>query len=167
MDTKDYEKLFKQSSELLVVIDTNFIIMSASNAYLEATKTVRENIVGRDIFDVFPDNPDDITANGKSNILASFNRVIKSKTADTIAVIKYDIPKSESQGGGFELKYWRSCHSPILDEFNKVKYIVQHAEDVTENKVLVQQLNDDKKILKIIEESEIAGERTGESGGAD
>ena len=49
MDTKDYIRIFEQSSELLVVIDTNFAIVAASDAFLKATMTIRENIVGREI----------------------------------------------------------------------------------------------------------------------
>jgi len=154
MDTKDYIKIFEQTSELLVVIDTHFAIMAASDSFLKATTTVRENIVGRDIFEVFPDNPDDKTANGESIIRASFNWVIKNKTKDALPVVKYDIPKPESEGGGFDVKYWQATNSPILDEKNNVKYIVQRAEDVTENKTLITQHEAEQKALKLVEDSE-------------
>ncbi|MBC7846173.1 MAG: PAS domain-containing protein [Flavobacterium sp.] len=154
MDVKDYIKIFEQSSELLVVIDTNFVIVAASDAFLKATTTVRENIVGRNAFDVFPDNPDDKTANGESIARASFNRAIKNKTKDVLPVVKYDIPKPESEGGGYELKYWQATSSPILDENNNVKYIIHRTEDVTENKILITQLEFDKKALKLLEDSE-------------
>ena len=154
MDIKDYIRIFEQSSELLVVIDTNFAIMAASDAFLKATTTVRENIVGRNAFDVFPDNPDDKTANGESIVRASFNRVIKNKTSDALPVVKYDIPKPESEGGGFEVKYWQAINSPILDEHNNVKYIIHRTEDVTENKILITQLEFDKKALKLLADSE-------------
>lgn len=154
MDTKDFIKIFEQSSELLVVIDTNFTILAASDAFLKTTSTVRENIVGRNLFDVFPDNPDDKTANGESIVRASFNRVIKNKTKDALPVTKYDISKLESEGGGFEVKYWQAISSPILDENNNVKYIIHRTEDVTENKTLLTQLEFDKKALKLVEDSE-------------
>ena len=154
MDIKDYIRIFEQSSELLVVIDTNFAIMAASDAFLKATTTVRENIVGRNAFDVFPDNPDDKTANGERIVRASFNRVIKNKTSDALPVVKYDIPKPESEGGGFEVKYWQAINSPILDEHNNVKYIIHRTEDVTENKILITQLEFDKKALKLLADSE-------------
>ena len=154
MDTKDYINIFEQSSELLVVIDTNFAIVAASDSFLKTTATVRENIVGRDILEVFPDNPDDKTANGESIVRASFNRVIKNKTKDVLPVVKYDIPKPESEGGGYELKYWQANNSPILDENNNVKYIILRTEDVTENKILITQLEVDKKALKLFEDSE-------------
>ena len=154
MDTKDYINIFEQSSELLVVIDTNFAIVAVSDAFLKVTTTVRENIVGRNAFDVFPDNPDDKTANGESIVRASFNRVIKNKTKDELPVVKYDIPKPESEGGGYELKYWQATNSPILDDNNNVKYIIHRTEDVTENKTLITQHEFDKKALKLIADSE-------------
>ncbi|MBK9491405.1 MAG: hypothetical protein IPO07_23375 [Haliscomenobacter sp.] len=110
--------------------------------------------MGRGIFDVFPDNPDDKTANGESIIRASFNWVIKNKTKDALPVVKYDIPKPESEGGGFDVKYWQATNSPILDEKNNVKYIVQRAEDVTENKTLITQHEAEQKALKLVEDSE-------------
>ncbi|MBC7642554.1 MAG: ATPase, partial [Flavobacterium sp.] len=100
------------------MIDTKFAVVAASDSFLKTTATVRENIVGRDIFEVFPDNPDDKTANGERIVRASFNRVIKNKTPDTLPVVKYDISKPESEGGGYELKYWQATSSPILDENN-------------------------------------------------
>ena len=154
MDTRDYIKIFEQSSELLVVIDTNFAIVAVSDAFLKATTTVRENIVSRNAFDVFPDNPDDKTANGESIVRASFNWVIKNKTKNALPVVKYDIPKPESEGGGYEVKYWQATSSPILDDNNNVKYIIHRTEDVTENKTLITQLEFEQKALKQVEDSE-------------
>eukprot|EP01036_Dinobryon_divergens_P030763 gene30763-40058_t len=154
MDAKYYIKVFEQSSELLIVIETNFIIVAASDSFLKSTFTIREDIVGRNIFDVFPDNPDDKTANGESIVRASFDRVIKNKSKDVLPVVKYDIPKPESEGGGFELKYWQATSSPILDENSNVKYIIHQTEDVTENKTLITQHEFDIKALKLLEDSE-------------
>ena len=154
MDTIDYKASFEQSSAIMVILNTDFTIVATSDSCLNATKTIRENVIGRDIFDVFPYNPNDITADGESIIRTSLNRVLKNKTTDTIAIIKYDIPKPESEGGGFEVKYWQSCHSPVLDEFNNVKYIIQRVEDVTGNETLIAQLEAEKRLLKQVSDSE-------------
>ncbi len=154
MDVKDYIKIFEQSSGLVLVIDVNFIIEAASDDFIKKTKTTRENIIGCDIFDAFPFNPKDITGNGESKIRASFNRVIKNKTADTLPIVRYDIPKPASEGGGFEAKYWKVVNSPILDSNNNVKYIIQRSDDVTENETMAAQLEGEQKVLKQIEDSE-------------
>jgi hypothetical protein len=43
----------------LLVLDPGLTIVGVTQAYLDATMTQRELIVGRGLFDVFPDNPDD------------------------------------------------------------------------------------------------------------
>ena len=147
MDVQDYKIIFQQSTALQVVVDTNFNIISASDAFLHTSKTSREVILGKYIFDVFPDNTEESGNAGSTSLKASFNRVIKNKIADTLPIIKYDIPNPN--GGGFIPKYWKTCHSPILDNNNHVKYIVQVAEDVTENETLITELEQEKKELQL------------------
>ena len=76
MDANDYINMFEQSSEMLAVIDTKFNIIAVSNAFLKGTKTKKENIIGKDIFHVFPINPNDLEENSEGKIRASFNRVL-------------------------------------------------------------------------------------------
>ncbi|WP_051929318.1 ATP-binding protein [Flavobacterium sp. 83] len=153
MVENDYKDLFNLSPSILVVIDLNFIIIAASDAFLKATMTEREKISGKNIFDIFPINPDDINADGEKNIRASFNSVIKNKQTDTLPVQKYDIRKPEADGGGFEIKYWKISHSPLLDAADNVKYIIQHGEDITENQQLISNNQALKKDNDLLEES--------------
>ncbi len=153
MKTTDYKALFEQSSALELVVDTDFTIIAASDELLKATKTERKNMIGKKIFEAFPDNPNDATAKGESAIRASFNRVMETKKTDTLPVTKYGIPKSGSPNE-FEAKYWKPVHSPVFDEFNNVKYIIQWVVDVTENELLMARLETEKKVLKQIEDSE-------------
>jgi signal transduction histidine kinase len=50
-------------------------IVAVSDGYLAATMTNREAIIGRELFDVFPDNPDDPHSGGVRNLRASLDRV--------------------------------------------------------------------------------------------
>jgi PAS domain S-box-containing protein len=110
----------------------DFTIVAVSDAYLRATMTKREEILGRRIFDVFPNNPDDPSATGVQNLKASLESVLQNRVADTMAVQKYDIRRPESEGGGFEEKYWSPMNSPIFGENEEIAYIIHRAEDVTE-----------------------------------
>ena len=94
--------------------------------------TQRQAILGRGIFEVFPDNPDDLTATGVSNLSASLERVLRNKAPDAMAVQKYDIRRPESEGGGFEERYWSPVNSPVLGAGGEVAYIIHRVEDVTE-----------------------------------
>ena len=131
----DFRTLFESAPGLFLVLTPDFKIVAASNAYVSATLTKRPEIIGRGVFEVFPDNPNDPKATGVSHLKASLQRVLTQKTADTMAVQKYDIQTPSSRSGGgehFEVRYWAPANSPILDDLGNVKYIIHRVEDVTE-----------------------------------
>src|SRR5262245_45137658 len=97
----DFRLLFESAPGMYLVLTPRFNIVAVSNAYLRTTMTRREDILGRDIFEVFPDNPNDPGA-GASNLRASLERVVQCRTADAMAVQKYHVHRPESEGGGFE-----------------------------------------------------------------
>ncbi|MDR3491985.1 MAG: ATP-binding protein [Gammaproteobacteria bacterium] len=130
--TLDYRSIFLSSPDLYLVVDPHFIILDASDAHLKATMRKREDIIGHDVFEAFPDNPDDATATGSKNFRASLKRVLETRLPDTMAVQKYDIKRPIEEGGGYVERYWSPINSPVLDENNKVKFIVIRVEDVTE-----------------------------------
>lgn len=82
----DFRALFEATPGLYLVLDPSFQIVAVSQAYLDATMTKRDEILGRDIFDVFPDNPDDPEATGVANLRASLERVRRHVRRDTMAV---------------------------------------------------------------------------------
>jgi hypothetical protein len=67
----DFRAMFQSVPGLYLVLTRDLTIVAASNAYLRATMTERDEITGRHLFDVFPDNPDDPAATGVSNLRAS------------------------------------------------------------------------------------------------
>src|SRR5688572_19410395 len=87
----DYRTIFESVPGLYLILDPSFRIVAVSDAYLAATLTQRDAILGRDIFDVFPDNPDDAQADGVGNLRASLLRALHSRAADPMAVQKYDV----------------------------------------------------------------------------
>jgi len=126
----DFRVLFESAPGLYLVLTPDFRIVAVSDAYLRATMTKREEILGRGIFDVFPDNPNDPTATGVRNLTDSLERVVKRGVSDTMAVQKYDIRRPE--GGGFEVRYWSPVNSPVFGGHGEVTFIIHRVEDVTE-----------------------------------
>jgi signal transduction histidine kinase len=127
----DYRILFEQAPVLFLLLDVDaptFTILDASDAYLAATNTTRA-IVGRGLFDVFPDNPEDPTADGTSNLRASLVRALASKQADTMAVQKYDIRTAD--GAGFEERHWSPINTAVC-EHGAVRYLLHRVTDVTD-----------------------------------
>jgi signal transduction histidine kinase len=127
----DYKALFESVPGLYLVLSPDFTIVAVSDSYLQATMTVRKNIIGLNIFDVFPDNPNDPAATGVSNLKASLHCVLEKRIADTMEIQKYDIRKPESEGGGFEERYWSPINSPVFSRTGEVSYIIHCVEDVT------------------------------------
>ena len=128
----DFKALFEAAPGLyLVLTQPDFRIVAASDAYLRATRTERAAVLGRNLFEMFPDNPDDPAADGVRNLRTSLERVVQFRRPDTMSVQKYDIRKPESEGGGFEEKYWSPRNTPVFGPTGQFIYIIHRVEDVT------------------------------------
>jgi signal transduction histidine kinase/ActR/RegA family two-component response regulator len=134
----DFRTLFESAPGLYLALDRDLRIVAVSDAYLAATMTERDAIVGRDVFEVFPDNPDDPSATGERNVRASLDAVLRTGKPHTMEVQKYDIRRPESEGGGFEERYWSPVNSPVFVD-GRLEYIIHRVEDVTEFVRLEQQ----------------------------
>jgi len=128
----DFRSLFESAPGCYLVLDPELVIVAVSGAYVRATMTRREQIVGRGLFEVFPDNPDDPEATGVGNLRASLERVRRGRVADAMAVQKYDIRRPDAEGGGFEVRYWSPLNTPVLGADGELVYIIHRVEDVTE-----------------------------------
>ena len=125
----DYRQVFETSPGCFLVLSPGLRIVAVSDAYLAATTTVREEIVGRGIFEVFPDNPDDPQADGVRNLRASLERVVRDRLPDRMPRQRYDIPLPD--GTGFEKRYWDPLNVPTLDARQELTAIIHHVVDVT------------------------------------
>jgi len=123
------QSLFDSLPGLFLVLTPDLTIVSVSDAYLSATMTKREDLLGRGVFEVFPDNPDEPGADGSTNLRASFERVRHSGLPDTMAIQKYDIRRPD---GVFEERYWSPINSPVLGADRQIEYFIHRVEDVTE-----------------------------------
>ncbi|MFL5270747.1 MAG: PAS domain-containing protein, partial [Anaeromyxobacteraceae bacterium] len=129
----DFRLLYETAPVAFLVLAPDrprFTIIAASDAYLRVTKTTRD-IIGRGIFDVFPDDPDDPGSTG-GPARASFERVLDTGAHDAMAVQKHSIPRPAAEGGGFEERYWSPVNTPVLGRDGKVLYVHHRVEDVTE-----------------------------------
>jgi diguanylate cyclase (GGDEF)-like protein len=127
----DFRQLFEESPDVLLVLlpdAPRFTMVAATNARWRATHTGADTL-GRGLFEVFPDNPDDLAASGTSNLRASLERVLLTRQPDSMPVQKYDIRRPD---GSFEARYWSPKNLPVLSPSGEVSYILHRVEDVTE-----------------------------------
>lgn len=126
----DYEALFSAAPTPYLVLGPDLIILDVNEAYLRVVGWSRQDLVGRYLFDAFPDNPADPGADGVRNLDASLHRVLRSKEPDTMTVQKYDIPVAGRQGV-FEERWWSPVNIPVLVPDGQVAWILHQGEDVT------------------------------------
>lgn len=127
-DSPDFQLLFESVPGLYLVLSPELRIVAVSDAYAEATMTRREQILGRGLFEVFPDNPDDPAADGVSNLRSSLASVLNNRKSHTMAVQKYDIRRPD---GSFEARYWSPVNKPVFNDRKGIAYIIHRVEDVT------------------------------------
>ncbi|HJV91254.1 MAG TPA: ATP-binding protein [Holophagaceae bacterium] len=128
----DFRRLFEASPNLYLVLDEGLQVVALSDAYAAATRIRREDVIGRGIFEVFPDNPEDPAATGVANLARSLARVVEERVPDVMAVQKYDIQLPASEGGGFVARYWSPTNVPVLGPAGELQYIIHRVEDVTD-----------------------------------
>jgi PAS domain S-box-containing protein len=125
----NYQTIFDRLPGAYAIFDINFYILAANGAFLHISLTKRDEIVGKNLFEVFPDNPDDKLADGEKNLRSSLNTVISTGQRDSMAIQKYDI---RGKDGGFEVRYWSPINVPLFNGKGELTCILQRVEDVTE-----------------------------------
>ncbi len=127
-----YRALFEAApSKLLVIAPETHVIVAANDAYLAAINCQIDEIRGRSVLDVFPDDPVDLGADGVRNLRASLRRVEQDRMPDVMAVQRHPIPRPAQQGGGFEERFWSQVNAPAFDPDGRLAYIIHRVEDVT------------------------------------
>ncbi|HEY0811570.1 MAG TPA: PAS domain-containing sensor histidine kinase [Longimicrobiales bacterium] len=130
-----YKAIFRAAPSPYLILNNDsprFTIVEVNDSYLGATNTARANIIGRALFNVFPDNPDEVSATGERNLRASLETVIRTGRPHAMAIQKYDIPRPASVGGGFEERYWTPLNTPVFNKGGRLTHIIHYVEDVTE-----------------------------------
>lgn len=128
----DFWAVFESAPDaylLLAPDPPRFTMVAANEARLRATLTRREDVVGRALFEVFPDNPDDPGATGVRNLQASLAEVMRTGKPHRMALQKYDIRSADGQ---FEERWWEPLNAPVFDARGRLIYLIHRVEDVTE-----------------------------------
>jgi serine phosphatase RsbU (regulator of sigma subunit) len=127
----DYEAVFQALPGMVALLTPGLIYADANEAFLRGSGRTRDQVVGRYLFDVFPDNPGDSGASGGRNLSASLRRVLETGVRDTMAVQRYDVEDADRPGLWRE-RYWSPVNCPVLDADGNVVLVVHRVEDVTE-----------------------------------
>ena len=131
---QSFTRLFRASPAPFLILKPDapqFTIAEVNDAYLSATMRTRDEVVGRGIFEAYPDNPSGKTADGVSILRASLEYVLASLQPDRLPDLKYDIAQPD---GTFEERWWSPINSAILDDDGEVEALIHNANDTTEER---------------------------------
>jgi PAS domain S-box-containing protein len=111
-----------------------FTIMAVTDDYVTSTMTRRKDLVGKGLFEMFPDDPRSKRSAGIQTITNSLQSVVTNKQSHVIQDLRFDIYNDTT--GEFEFRIWRIHSKPVLDAGGDVQYIIHQVEDRTSKVVI-------------------------------
>ncbi len=143
---RDLARAFDASPNPYTMLTADFCYAGVNQAYLDVVGRTRDELIGRNLFEVFDGGGQSAQAReNERKLKASFERVLGTGEPDHLALIHYPI---EVVGAGgqtrIEDRYWSATHTPIRDADGKVVYILQHTTDITELQNLRQRVSGDR-----------------------
>jgi PAS domain-containing protein len=126
-----YKEIFRGSPHNYILFAPDaptFTILDISSAFLRSLGMTREYMVGKGLFEVFPDNPDSEVKNERV-LMEHMMRVIAEKEPNKMPIVRYDIPVPGTDK--FEVRYWSPENFPLLDAKGDLVLIIHTAVDIS------------------------------------
>lgn len=114
---------------LLAPDPPRYPILGVSEEMLRLTSRRRQDVVGKGVFEVFPQNPAAFPATGSESLRNSLQAAIATKGPDQMALVRYDIPDGQ---GNFQVRYWSAGTKAVLGRAGEVLFLLHSTVDVTE-----------------------------------
>ncbi|MFD9501291.1 PP2C family protein-serine/threonine phosphatase [Streptomyces sp. NPDC060035] len=127
----DYEAVFQALPGAVALLTTDLVYADTNEAYVQTSGRTRDQMIGRYLFDVFPDNPNDPAATGRRNLQGSLLRVAATGERDAMALQRYDV-ECPDRPGRWEERYWSPVNAPVLGPDGRVALLLHRVEEVTE-----------------------------------
>lgn len=121
----DFADLFAHLPSPYMILDRELRFIDASAAYLAVTGRTREAIIGRFVFEAFPEAPD-----RRAMFEDAFGRALAGEP-NALVRQRFDIARPEAEGGGVKPGIWTTHHIPVRDTSGAIVGMLQKALDVT------------------------------------
>jgi two-component system, OmpR family, sensor histidine kinase VicK len=146
-----FSQIFKISAAclLLKVDGPTFMIVAVSDKYLAMTATTREQLIGKDAFDIFPDKEgqQDGAITTRKAILEVFH------TGRQVVIPDYLYHIYVPGKGRMEPFWWTSTFDPVFEEDGSVGYVLGTAVDNTDQHISRRTLNEAEEMLHLAVEA--------------
>ncbi|MCB5198799.1 PAS domain-containing protein [Loktanella sp. TSTF-M6] len=124
---------FDAAATAQLVFTTDLRIVAANKRYCALLGRQPRDLIGYQVFEAFPANPDDPEASAEAELTASIEAVVATGKEQQMPLRQHDVREAD---GRYATRYWRVRNSPIFADDarpDKVTHIIQTAEDVTRN----------------------------------
>ena len=132
LGTLNYRQLFRDLPGALLLLDASapdFPILDLNKTCEELAGVGRTDVIGRPVFDVFPDISSRFRKTGVSEPREHIEAVAKTGSPKQLETFRYD---RKLPGGRTEARYWQANYQPVFDTEKRVQYILCTVLDVTE-----------------------------------
>lgn len=119
--------IFDTIESPLAVLTTDFDYVAVNSAYLAVTGRSTADLIGRNVFEVFPENPSIRDDRSPSSLRRSLTAVLAFGATDSMPLMRYDVLTD----GEYEPRYWHVSNFPLFDDDGHVELVVNHPEEVT------------------------------------
>ncbi|MBL8581365.1 MAG: PAS domain-containing protein [Rhizobiaceae bacterium] len=123
----DFRSLFETLPSPHMVLDRDLRFVGVNSAYEKAVLRGRDELVGKGLFDLFPNDGE-----SGQRLRNSLLHVFETGESETLAYIPYDIPIPGDPDGAFEQRFWTAVHVPLRAADGHVQFVLQNTVDVTE-----------------------------------
>ena len=121
----DFDRLFLSLPSPYMMLDRDLRFVMMNDRYLAVTDRTREALVGRYVFDAFPE-----TGERLHKFKSAFEKALDGEVNSLVKEV-FSIPRSPERGGGFKEVWWTCHHLPVFDANGEIYGMLQKAEDVT------------------------------------
>jgi two-component system, sensor histidine kinase len=139
--------------DLYLILSPDLKVITASKPYIAVSHYSLDEMKGRHLFDLFPDNPELLHTDGSTNLQNSLAWVLLHKKQHQMPLQRYDVQEPRDSGH-FREKYWLTTNTPMLDEAGNVQYILHKVVDVSTQMLTEEKLQQSEHRLE-----ELSGEQ--------
>ncbi len=125
----DYAALFRGVPTPCVVLDTEFVVRDCNSAYVEVVGRPRTELVGRGLFELFPDMTSSVDA-AASSVRQALTTAARTGRSVTLGMLRYDVAVS-GRGAVPEPRFWVSTVVPVPAVEGEVTSLVYNVHDVS------------------------------------
>jgi PAS domain-containing protein len=123
----DFHKIFKISSTAMALLTADFVIVDANDEFVSSCGHPLEELVGCNIFALFPKMPADPGGDPKWTALEA---ALTSGKREVDELSRYDV-EDPDEPGVFKERYWTAVVTPVRGASGEIEMLELSSREVT------------------------------------